>query len=731
MAGFPFYRQINIMDCGPTCLQIISKYYGHHLPIAFLRKITNTGKEGSSLLGISKGAEQIGFRTLGIKARFDTLRKEAPLPLVAHWNQGHFVVVYKITKKHVFVSDPAEGLLEYSHREFVQNWIDINADTEDSEGIVMLFEPTRSFYNNPATGVEDSNNATSFFLHYVRPYRKLMIQVLLSLAVGSILQLSIPFLTQNIVDTGIYKKDISFIWLVLIAQLMIIMGQISLELIRSWTILHISSRINISLISDFFIKLMKLPISYFDTRLSGDLLQRINDHERIESFLTHSFIGAIFSVFSLLLYSGVLAYYDFSLFGIFLFGSLLYIGWILFFLKQREKLDYKHFQQAGATNTKVLELVNGMQEIKLHNAEQQKRWGWERIQVKLYHISLKTLTLEQTQNIGSRLINEIKNIFVTIVAAKLVIDGNLTLGMMLSVSYIIGQLNGPLLGLVGVVKSWQDARISLNRLTEIHQKEDEQSVTLYEPVKELSAERTFYIRNVSFRYSDLSDAVLKDINLIIPAKKITAIVGSSGSGKTTLLKVLMRFYEPDSGVIRIGNTNLSEIDIRQWRNICGVVMQEGFIFNDTIAGNIAVGEEIPDWERLYYAIDIARIKSFIDSLPLGLNTKIGYEGHSMSTGQKQRILIARAVYKNPEIIFLDEATSSLDANNEREIINNLKEFYHGKTVIVIAHRLSTVRDADNIVVLENGTIVEEGTHDELIGSHGYYYRLVKNQLELG
>ncbi len=741
MKRFPQDIQTEVMDCGATCLRIVGRHYGRSYPINYLRQRSHTTRAGASLLGISKAAEEIGFRTMGVKICFEHLQDKAPFPLIAHWNQNHFVVVYKVSKTKVYVSDPGNGLLTYTHKDFLRAWISGSAGKQTEEGICLLLETTPSFAEAemPDSG-ENKINSKAFLLHYIKPHQRLMLQILLGLAAGSLLQLAVPFLTQNIVDTGIYKKDLNFIWLVLIAQLMLTIGQMALELMRSWMLLHISSRINIALISDFFIKLMKLPIRYFDTRLSGDLMQRIQDHKRIENFLTSTSLTVIFSLFTLLLYGLVLAYYNLTLFGIFLAGSSIYIGWIFFFLGRRKKLDYKRFQQAGETNSKVIELISGMQEIKLHNAERQKRWGWERIQVKFYRISLQALSLEQTQAVGSRIINEIKNIFTTIVAAKLVIDGQLTLGMMLSVSYIIGQLNSPVLQLVGVVKAWQDARISLDRLTEIHQKEEENHIkpgaganpafatSPFLPVPPL---HDIYLKNVSFRYNELSAEVLKGITMKIPAGQVTAIVGSSGSGKTTLLKLLMRFYEPRHGEVFIDRTGLVQTDIQEWRQRCGVVMQEGFIFNDTIAGNIAIGEDLPDWDRLNHAATVANIKSFIDELPLAFNTKIGQEGLGISTGQKQRLLIARAVYKNPEILFFDEATSSLDANNEKEIMEHLKEFYKGKTVVIIAHRLSTVKDADQIVVLDNGTIAEEGNHESLTARRGFYYRLVKNQLELG
>lgn len=721
------------MDCGATCLRIIARYYGRNMLLRQLRESSGTGRTGANLLGLSRAAEEAGFRTMAAMVTLEKLQKEAPLPLILHWQQQHFVVVYKVTKRKVYISDPAGGLMVYTTAEFAQHWAGNHATAATAKGVALLMEPLPGFDDAGTGNEEERISRRPFLKHYISPYTRVMMQVLLSLGIGALLQLMVPFLTQNIIDTGVYKKDIGFIWLVLFAQLLLIMGQLALEVVRSWLLLYVSCRINISLISDFFSKLMRLPIRYFDTKLSGDLLQRINDHQRIEHFITKSSLGAIFAVFTLFTYSLVLGYYNLLLLGIFLAGSILYVMWILYFLKKREQLDHRTYRHSSENNSKVYELINGMQEIKLHNAERQKRWSWERIQIRLYKVNVQSLTLEQTQQTGARIINEVKNILVTFLAAKLVIDGDITLGTMLAISYIIGQLNNPVLQLVSIAKEWQDARISLDRLAETHLEKDEVprlngQLQSGIPVPE---RHTIVLDNISFAYDEFSDPVLKHINLKIPAGKVTAIVGASGSGKTTLLKLLMRFYEPQTGKIKIGNADLGLTDLQQWRELCGVVMQEGFIFNDTIAGNIGVGEDTPDWTRLKNACDIANISSFIERLPLGYQTIIGQEGTGISTGQKQRILIARAVYKNPQIIFFDEATSALDANNERTIMEHLHEFYRNKTVVVIAHRLSTVRDADKIVVLDQGCIIEEGTHQSLSSSRGYYYQLVKNQLELG
>lgn len=589
-------------------------------------------------------------------------------------------------------------------------------------------ETTPAFYQ---TEWDDKESKASFkFLSkYLLKYKNLILQLAVGLLAGSLLSLIFPFLTQSIVDVGIQNHDINFIYLVLLAQVMLFAGRMGIEVIRSWILLHLSTRINISIISDFFIKLMKLPISFFDTRMTGDIMQRINDHHRIEQLLTNSSLNTLFSLVNLIIFSIVLLFYDYRLFLIYLLGAVLYIGWITFFLKKRKELDYKRFSQISQEQSKVIELVNGMQEIKMHNAEKQKRWGWEFLQVKLFKLRIKSLSLEQWQSVGGNFINQMKDILVSFLSAKLVLDGNLTLGMMLSVQYIIGQLNGPLMQLIDFIRQTQDAKISLERLGEIHDKEDEENAE--EQYASEIPQQDIEVKNLTFRYVGSDAYVFENLNLSIPYQKTTAIVGASGSGKTTLLKLLMKFYEPQEGELKIGNTPLKNVSPRFWRDHCGVVMQEGYVFNDTIANNIAVGEDYIDKQKLRKAVDIANIKEFIEGLPLSYNTKIGNEGIGVSGGQKQRLFIARAVYKSPEYIFFDEATSALDANNEKVIMENLEQFFKGKTAIVIAHRLSTVKHADKIIVLDKGKVVEEGNHTELVALQGEYYRLVKNQLELG
>ncbi len=728
---FPNYIQKDLKDCGPTCIKIVAKFYKKNIGIEQLRAFSQTTRVGSSLRGMSDASEKIGFHSIGVKVSLKDLI-DAPLPCILHWNKQHFVVLYKITKNKkglsLHISDPAHGLILYTESDFLNLWIGNNSDATTKEGIALLLEPTPKFYDDSF----DNNTSLSFsFLYkYILKYKRFLWQLVIGLIASSILQLIFPFLTQSIVDVGIKNQDIHFIYLILFAQLALFFGRTAIEVVRSWILLHLSTRINISLVSDFFIKLMNLPIAFFDARMTGDILQRINDHQRIERILTTSSLNVLFSMVNLVLFSLVLGYYNMLLFGIFLLGSIFYFLWITIFLKKRKDLDYKRFSEVSQEQSKVIELINGMQEIKLHNAEKQKRWGWEFLQARLFKVSMEGLALEQYQSVGSGFINELKNILITVLSAKLVIDGEITLGMMLAISYIVGQLNSPIAQLINFIREVQDARISLDRLSEIHNKEDEEQID-EEKITEISKDLDFTFEKVSFKYIGSEQLVLKELDLKIPANKITAIVGTSGSGKTTLMKLLLRFYKPNEGFIKLGNYDLKNISQKAWRQECGVVMQEGYIFSDTIANNIAVGEDYVDKQTLAHAVDVANIKEYIETLPLSYNTKIGMEGVGLSTGQKQRLLIARAVYKNPNFLFFDEATSALDANNEKIIMEKLNTFFENKTVVVIAHRLSTVKNADQIVVLDQGKIVEVGNHNTLVGQKGQYFNLVKNQLELG
>jgi len=744
------------MDCGPTCLRMVSKHYGRSYTMDSLRQKSGINREGVSLLGISEAAEEIGFRTVGAKLSWEKLKEEAPLPCVVWWNQVHFVVVYKIKKNRVYVADPAKGKIRYSKEEFLQGWIgggskvvrygEVSSDTPTTSqmlrsaglnpsstrstfGIALLFYTSPKFYDLEG----EMGNRLSFgiLFRYVLPYKNLLFQLGFGLLAGSILQLIFPFLTQAVVDIGIQNRDINFIYIILMAQLMLFLGRTGVEFIRSWILLHVSTRINISILSDFLIKMMKLPMPFFDTKMVGDIMQRMGDHSRIQNFLTSQSLTTLFSFVNLLVFSFVLAYYHMMIFIVFLVASTLYVIWIVLFLKKRRELDHRRFAISSSNQSVVIQLIQGMQEIKLNNCEKTKRWEWERLQASLFRYQIKNLALEQYQQGGAFFINEGKNIGITFLSAIAVVNGQLTLGAMLAIQYIIGQLNSPVQQLIGFVQSTQDALISMERLNEVHEKEDEEPAGQMYTYR-LPAKKDIRLKKLQFTYPGAgNEPVLKDIDLHIPEGKTTAIVGMSGSGKTTLLKLLLKFYPPEKGEIRIGDRNFKTLSPRVWRNQCGAVMQDGFMFSDTMAGNIAVGEELPDIEKLEHAVEVANIREFIESLPLGFNTKIGAEGNGISQGQRQRILIARAVYKDPDFLFFDEATNALDANNERAIMQNMQEFFHNRTVVVVAHRLSTVKSADNIVVLDEGRIIEQGTHHELAHMEGAYFDLVKNQLELG
>lgn len=731
---FPYYPQYDSMDCGPSCLRMIAKYYGKTYSLQTLRERCSITREGVSMLGISDAAEAIGFRTIGVSISFDQLSKEAILPCVLHWNQNHFVVCYRIKRHHdgkatIYIANPASKKLTYTNEEFLQCWTSRSIG-EKRTGVALLLQPGPAFRDT-----EDEQHSTKrdlfFFVKYLLPYKRQYGQLILGMIVGSGLQLIAPFLTQAMVDTGVQGRDLDFISLVLIAQLMIFVSQLALQFIRSWIMLHINTRIDISLISDFLIKLMKLPLRFFDTKNTGDIMQRIGDHGRIKSFLMGDSINIMFSAFNFVVFGVILAYFNLMILGVSLLGNMLYVLWFSIFMKYRRILDIRRFNQSAGEQNKIIQLIQGMQEIKLNNCEKQKRWEWERIQVKLYRIGIKGLTVGQIQEAGSAFFTQGTNIIISFIAAKSVVEGQMTLGMMMSLTYIIGQVAAPISDFVSFARNYQDAKISLERLNEIHRRRDE-DYGIEAKLNSLPETKDIVIDNVSFSYSGADrDYAIDSVSLLIPANKVTAIVGASGSGKTTLVKLIQGFYAPNRGTIKIGNTPLSMINPHLWRASTGSVMQDSYVFSDTIARNIAISTDHIDLERLRKAVEIANIQDFIYSLPMGYNTKIGMEGSGISQGQRQRLLIARAVYKNPEYIFLDEATNSLDTNNEKVIMEHLHEFYKGKTVLIVAHRLCTVKDADNIIVLEKGRVVEQGTHEQLTAKRGAYYTLVKNQLELG
>jgi ATP-binding cassette subfamily B protein len=724
---FPFYPQLEAMDCGSTCLRMVAKFYGRFYSLEYLREISNTGKDGVSLLDLSEAAELIGLKTLAVEADIVQLQDVIPKPCIINWGNNHFVVVYHQDSSKVWIADPAQGKYKLNNDEFIQKWIGADADVENS-GIVLICQSTPDFYT--FNGKESQKGSWQYVSNYFKQYKALIFQIIIGLFLGSTLQLFFPFFIKSIVDIGINNNDLSFIALVLIAQLILFISQISVEFIRNWNILHVGSRVNISLLSDFLIKLTKLPFRFFDTKLPGDLIQRFNDHERVQKFLSSTSLISIFSILNLLAFGVVLLFWNKAIFTIFIIGSLLNIVWVLGFMKWRKSLDIKRFEYNSDNQNSINEMITGMQDIKLFNAEKLKRWSWEKVQAKLFNTETENLKLEQVQRAGALFFNETKNLLIIYLVAQGVLNTTLTLGMLVAIQYIIGQLNMQINQLTEFLKSMQDAKISLERIGEIHLKENE--TVIEENNNVFPSEADIVLENVNFSYAGVNATPnIKNINLGIPNGKITAILGPSGSGKTTLLKILLNLYKPTEGNIKFGELNLLSVNPRLWRSKIGVVMQDGHLFSDSIAKNIALGEEIIDKRKLHQSINIANLQSYIEYLPLGYNTMIGPEGQGLSQGQKQRILIARAVYKEPDFLFFDEATSALDTFNEMLILENIKAAFKNKTIIIVSHRLSTVLKADQIVVMEDGEMIEVGSHEELTFVRGAYYQLVKNTLELG
>lgn len=731
--SFPHYRQLDSRDCGATCLRMIAKYYGKEYRLSTLREYAFLSREGSSLMGVSDAAEKIGFRTTGVKTGLQYLQKQAPLPCILHWNQDHYVVLYRISKRRgdtcYYIADPASALLTYSEEEFKTHWISTKQNG-DARGIALLLQPDTDFYNHPDERAKVKEHGIRHFFRYLSPYRWQLGQLVTCMVMFMVLGLIFPFLTQSMVDVGIRNSNLNFVVLILVAQCILSFTDMSIRFLQNWIALHVNTRIDLALISDFWRKLMNLPIRFFDTRMTGDLMQRIGDHGRIRAFLMNDSINIVFSAVSFVIYSCLLGYYNGLLLLIFLVGLGLNVLWVVSFLRYRRELDYKAFELQSLNRSCVIQLIQGMQEIKLNNDEKHRRWEWEELQARFFHNNMRGLKIDQIKQSGSQLINRTTSLIVSFMVAKQVIDGEMTLGMMMALSYIMGQVSGPIGSLLGFIHSYQNAKISLERLNEIHC-QDEEDGTQLELRTELPEERDLTLKNVSFSYSGSPrEYVLKDVNLHIPANKTTAIVGMSGSGKTTIMKLLQGFYDPQEGDVKIGEVSLRRVNPHLWRDKVGAVMQDGFLFSDTIARNIAVGEGEIDKRRLQEAARIANIEEFIDKLPLGYNTKIGMEGNGVSQGQRQRILIARAIYKNPEYLFFDEPTNALDTRNEKAIMQNLMEYYKDRTVVMCAHRLSTIRYAHQIVVLKEGKVAEVGNHDELMGRKGEYYKLVENQLEL-
>uniref|UniRef100_UPI004027B477 peptidase domain-containing ABC transporter n=1 Tax=Candidatus Cryptobacteroides bacterium TaxID=3085639 RepID=UPI004027B477 len=729
MSKFRPYLQRDSMDCGPTCLRMVAKYYGCDFSPEVLRDKCSINREGVSLLGISDAAESIGFRTMGVKVGWDQLCSDVPFPCLVHWNQHHFIVIYEIVKKRnnyvVKIADPAHGLLSYNREEFIRYWLDQDRDL----GVALLLEPTPRLFSDHK--IIEQKIGFRFVFTYLYPYRTCIIVMLLAMGMASLISFAMPLFTQAIVDKGIRHGSMPLITLLLIAQFILTLGGLANGFIRNWLMLHVTSRVSLSFLSDFFNKLMRLPISFFDSRTVGDIMQRTSDYGKIQRFLTGEFLGMAVAIVSFLVYCAVMSGYNIKILIVFIIGTILYIVWVLAFLKRRRKLDYMRFQQSSANQNSIVQLINGMRDIKINGCERRMRWGWESIQTRLFRINVKGLSLGQMQELGCTLIDQTKNMFVSFVAAKSVVDGNMTLGMMMALQYIIGQMNAPVSRIISFAQTAQEASISLDRLGEIQKMKDEDGDKSGR-LPNIPLNSNIQFVHVTFQYDGShSYKVLDRINLMIPVGKITAIVGASGSGKTTMLKMMLGFHVPTEGAILLGGEPIGNYSEKQWRERCGVVLQDSFIFSDSIAANIALSDEYPDLKRVREAAAIACISEWIEALPLGYNTRIGADGHGLSIGQKQRILIARAVYKKADYLFFDEATNALDTNTEKLITRNLNKLFLGKTVVIVAHRLSTVKNADNIVVLDKGKIVETGTHADLVACRGAYYKLIKNQLELG
>jgi ATP-binding cassette subfamily B protein len=727
MRAFKFIKQLDSMQCGLACMAMICYHWGQEYSVKFLNKFCTASKDGVSFKGLSDLSDTLGLHCISGKVSIQELR-ECPLPAILHWNQNHFIVLYKIKNNKFYIADPSKGKLVLNETEFSHHFISLTSDNKE-KGLAMFFEPTEKFGIIKDDTINNERNF-KFLSKYIFKHKLYFIQIIVGMIFACCMQLLFPFLTQSIVDTGIHTKNIGLIWLILIGELTIVIGRTITDVIRNWLLLHISMRINISIVSDFFIKLLKLPMSFFDTKLMGDIFQRISDHDRIQKFLTSQILKISFAVLSFFIFGIVLCYYNITVFLIFLIGSFLYATWITLFLRKRRKIDYNLFEQQAANQNRTYQFITGIQEIKLQNCEIRRRLEWEDTQADLFKVQMDSLKLQLQQESGGIFINEIKNIVITVITATCVISGDMSLGMMLAVQYIIGQLNSPIEQVVAFIYSLQDVKISLERINEIHNAENEDN-HIKNNITNLS-DKTITIKNLSFSYdSHALTKTLDNITLNIPSGKITAIVGSSGSGKTTLIKLILGYYSNISGSILIQNQDIRNINLKDWRSHCGVVMQDGVIFSESIARNIAVEDGDIDYRRLEYAAQIANIHDYIMSLPLKYNTQIGRDGMGLSQGQKQRILIARAVYKNPDFIFLDEATNALDAKNEKIIVENLNKFYSGKTVVVVAHRLSTVKNADQIIVIDEGKVVESGKHHSLIAQKGKYYNLIHNQLELG
>ncbi|MFN8406114.1 MAG: peptidase domain-containing ABC transporter [Sphingobacteriaceae bacterium] len=725
LKSFPNERQLDMMDCGAACLKMIAKYYGKYYSLQFFRDKCGLTKEGASMLDLSYAAESVGLHTLSITCTMEELLKRVPFPCIIHWNENHYIVVYKVSKTTVYVSDPAKGHVSYTLTEFDKKW----HKNEQGKGTLMTVEPQADFKQREGMQRLERKKTFENILGYFTPYKNSFINLFVVMLIVTALEALLPFISKAVIDVGIQTQDLNFINIVLIANITIIVSITLSDIVRDWIMLHLASRINIALISDYLTKLMKLPITFFETKMTGDILQRANDHERIRSFIMNNSLGVIFSTITFVVFGVILLIYNKMIFSIFLAGSILYVLWVFAFLAIRKKLDWEYFEIESKNQSYWVETVGSIQDIKLNNYEKLKRWKWEGIQARMFKVNLKVLNINNFQNSGAHFIDQLKNLLITFCCARAVIAGEITFGVMISTQFIIGMLNGPVVQFIQFIIAGQFARISFLRLNEIHQLEDEEENMGMGSI-ELPSNKDLFLDNIVFQYSPNAPAVLKEIHLIIPEGKVTAIVGDSGSGKSTLLKVILRLYKPSYGQLLIGGMNVNNISLRQWRDRCGAVMQDGKMFNDTILNNIVLDDERIDYQRLKHAVETANIAFEIEQLPLGYQTIMGEQGRGLSGGQKQRILIARALYKNPDFLIFDEATNALDTINEQKIVSALENVFRGKTVVVVAHRLSTIRKADQIVVMRDGMIAEIGDHESLMKQQGRYYQLVQSQVDL-